>query len=188
MISLEKWMILTPLQKLPENREDYGKLVVAKGFKLLPKVQNIAQSGHTGQVSTSVQKVVFKVTLTIVKVFNWIDPPAKHRCLIWSLLVETKITKIWDHVKPADRKTFHSSRGTWFGIWMQLGPFLKLRSTNQSGQNCLIGRVIYLLFPQNDRNSLFWKRKTFWPSYFGTFGLPWAIIFPFIRGKLHCVI
>ena len=42
-------MILTPLQKLPKNGEDWGKLIVAKGFKKLPKVQNIAQSGHTGR-------------------------------------------------------------------------------------------------------------------------------------------
>ena len=28
---------------------DLGKLIVAKGFKKLPKVQKIAQSGHTGQ-------------------------------------------------------------------------------------------------------------------------------------------
>ena len=47
MVSLEKWMILTPLQKLTKNGEDWGKLIVAKGFKMLPKVQNIAQSGHT---------------------------------------------------------------------------------------------------------------------------------------------
>ena len=47
MILLEKWMILTPLQKLPNNVGDWGKLIVAKGFKKLPKVQNIAQSGHT---------------------------------------------------------------------------------------------------------------------------------------------
>ena len=40
-------MILTPFQKLPKNGEDWGKLFVAKGFKKLPKVQNIAQSGHT---------------------------------------------------------------------------------------------------------------------------------------------
>ena len=33
--------------KFPKNGEDYGKLIVAKGFKKLPKVQNIAQSGHT---------------------------------------------------------------------------------------------------------------------------------------------
>ena len=37
-------MILTPLQKLPKNGEDWGKLIVANGFKKLPKVQNIAQS------------------------------------------------------------------------------------------------------------------------------------------------
>ena len=39
MISLEKLNILTPLQKLPKNVGDLGKLVVAKGFKKLPKVQ-----------------------------------------------------------------------------------------------------------------------------------------------------
>ena len=40
-------MILTPLQKLPKNVEDSGKLIVAKGLKKLPKVKKIAQSGHT---------------------------------------------------------------------------------------------------------------------------------------------
>ena len=40
-------MILMPLQKLPKNVEDLGKLIVAKGLKKLPKVQKIAQSGHT---------------------------------------------------------------------------------------------------------------------------------------------
>ena len=43
MISLEKLMILAPLQKLPKNVGDLGK-----GFKKLPKVQKIANSGHTG--------------------------------------------------------------------------------------------------------------------------------------------
>ena len=47
MVSLEKWMILTPLQKSTKNGKDWGKLIVAKAFKKLPKVQNIAQSGHT---------------------------------------------------------------------------------------------------------------------------------------------
>ena len=36
------------LQKLPENVGDLGKIIVAKGFKKLHKVQKIAQSGHTG--------------------------------------------------------------------------------------------------------------------------------------------
>ena len=39
---------MTPSQKLPKNVRNLGKLIVAKGFKKLPKVQKIAQSGHTG--------------------------------------------------------------------------------------------------------------------------------------------
>ena len=33
---------------MPKNVGDLGKLIVAKGFKKLPKVQKIAKSGHTG--------------------------------------------------------------------------------------------------------------------------------------------
>ena len=44
MISLEKWKILTPLQNLPGNVGDLGKLIAAKDFKKLPKVQKIAKS------------------------------------------------------------------------------------------------------------------------------------------------
>ena len=50
MISLEKGQILTPLQKLPKNVGDLGKLIAAKGFEKWPKVQKIAQSAHTGSV------------------------------------------------------------------------------------------------------------------------------------------
>ena len=39
MVSLDKWTILTSLQKLPKNGGDWGNLIVAKGFKKLPKVQ-----------------------------------------------------------------------------------------------------------------------------------------------------
>ena len=39
MISVEKWSILTPLQKMPKNVGDLDKLIVAKGFKKFPKVQ-----------------------------------------------------------------------------------------------------------------------------------------------------
>ena len=38
-MSLEKWQILTPLQKLPKNVRDLAQLIVAKGFKNLPKVK-----------------------------------------------------------------------------------------------------------------------------------------------------
>ena len=50
MISAEKLLISTPLQKLPKNVGDLGKLIVAKGFKNLTKVQLIVQSGHTEYV------------------------------------------------------------------------------------------------------------------------------------------
>ena len=39
MISLEKLKILTPLQKMPKNVGDLGKLTVSNGFDKLPKVQ-----------------------------------------------------------------------------------------------------------------------------------------------------
>ena len=39
MISLEKLKILTPLQKLPKNIGDLGKLIIANGFEKLPKLQ-----------------------------------------------------------------------------------------------------------------------------------------------------
>ena len=39
MISLEKWKILTPLQKMRKNVGDLGKQIAAKSFKNLPKVQ-----------------------------------------------------------------------------------------------------------------------------------------------------
>ena len=58
MISLEKLKILTPLQKLPKNVGDSGKLIVAKGFKKLPKVQQIAQSGHTDSFAHNVTRSV----------------------------------------------------------------------------------------------------------------------------------
>ena len=39
MILQEKWKIFTPLQKLPRNMGNLGKLIVATGFEKLPKVQ-----------------------------------------------------------------------------------------------------------------------------------------------------
>ena len=45
-------MILTHLQKLPNNVGNLGKIFVATGFEWLPKVQKIAQSGHTGYIPT----------------------------------------------------------------------------------------------------------------------------------------
>ena len=53
MISLEKLKILTPLQNLSKNVGYLGQLIVAKGFKKLPKVQEIAQYGHPDRVLNS---------------------------------------------------------------------------------------------------------------------------------------
>ena len=39
--------ILTPLQKLPKNVRDLGKIIVVTGLGKVPKVQQITQSGHT---------------------------------------------------------------------------------------------------------------------------------------------
>ena len=39
MISLEKLKSLTHSQKLPKNVGDLGKLIFAKGFENLPKIQ-----------------------------------------------------------------------------------------------------------------------------------------------------
>ena len=56
MISLEKWKILTHLQKLLNNEGYLGKIIVATGFKKLPKVQQIAKSGHTEEKQASNQQ------------------------------------------------------------------------------------------------------------------------------------
>ena len=39
MISLEKWAILTPLQKLPTTVVNLGKIIFATGFEKLHKLQ-----------------------------------------------------------------------------------------------------------------------------------------------------
>ena len=54
-ISLEKWYILTPLQKLPKNVGTLGKLIVAEDFKKFP------QSGHIDQLP----QLIFATTLWI---------------------------------------------------------------------------------------------------------------------------
>ena len=51
IIALEKLKTWTPLQKLPKHVGDLGELIVATGFEKLPKVQKIAQCGHTGHFS-----------------------------------------------------------------------------------------------------------------------------------------
>ena len=40
-------MILSSLQKLPNNVGDLAKIIIVTSFEWLPKVQKIAQPGHT---------------------------------------------------------------------------------------------------------------------------------------------
>ena len=42
IVALEKLKILTPLQKLPKNMGDLGKLIVANGFEKPKKLPNLA--------------------------------------------------------------------------------------------------------------------------------------------------
>ena len=66
-----KRIILSPLQKLPKNVRDLGKLIVAKGFKKLPKVQKIAQSGHTGCTALDkLTKPLYKVSLAPIPMIH----------------------------------------------------------------------------------------------------------------------
>ena len=63
MILLEKWTILTLLQKLPNNVGDLGKIIVATSFEWLPKLHKIAQSGHTGALSHLIKFNIGQVVL-----------------------------------------------------------------------------------------------------------------------------
>ena len=57
-------MIMTPLQKLPNNVSDLGKIIVATGFEWLLKTQKIAISGHTAWVATLVTSHVLQSNKT----------------------------------------------------------------------------------------------------------------------------
>ena len=70
MNSLEKWMILTPLQKMPNNVGDLGKTSAATSFEWLPKVQKIAKSGHTG-----LQHTVFQPSPQVIRTRTSLQTP-----------------------------------------------------------------------------------------------------------------
>ena len=52
-----------PSPKLPKDVNDLGKIFVATGFEKLPKVQLIAQSGHTVSSGQSCQHYEHKIWL-----------------------------------------------------------------------------------------------------------------------------
>ena len=58
--------------KIAKNVGDLGKLIVAKGFKKLPKVQKITKSGHTCSFGLAEANVIsFESNLTAI-VFHFI--------------------------------------------------------------------------------------------------------------------
>ena len=72
-------MILTPIQKLYNNMVNLGKIIVATGFEWLPKVQKIAQSGHTGldmpfstQVVSLLQYLFYKPSIITYSISTYI--------------------------------------------------------------------------------------------------------------------
>ena len=69
-------MILAPLQKLPKNVKDLGKLIVPKGIKKLLKVQKIANYGHTEQVASSANVARrFSLLFTYTLIRQYPAPP-----------------------------------------------------------------------------------------------------------------
>ena len=74
MISLEKYKILTPKQKLSKNVGILGKIILATGFEKLPKVPEIAQSGHTvggRKANDFFQHETFHVWLEMIELMTY---------------------------------------------------------------------------------------------------------------------
>ena len=66
---------MAPLQKLPKNVQDLGKVIVAKGSKKLPKVQKIAKSGHTDGAHNGPLHLVQTRQITLQNVLTKIVQP-----------------------------------------------------------------------------------------------------------------
>ena len=72
MISLEKWYILTPLQKLPRNVRDLGKLIVAKAFKKSPNLVTLFVNDAHQSLRPCGVVVHFSVSIFAFPCFNQI--------------------------------------------------------------------------------------------------------------------
>ena len=77
IISLEKWMILTPLQKLPKNVGDLGKLIVAQSL------WKVAQ----GPINRPIWSQCLKIT--------YFNEPWKWKSVFTGLLHKEKEAKHW---------------------------------------------------------------------------------------------
>ena len=68
MISLEIWYILTPLQKLPKNVGDLGKLIVAKGFKSCPKPNKLPDLVTLVSDHLAIQPIIVYYSINILTI------------------------------------------------------------------------------------------------------------------------
>ena len=78
---------MTPLQNLPRNVGDLGKLIAAKGFKKLPKDQKIAKSGHTDRKRPLTQPSRYHCPINKF----WSDRGAKVSVLAFYLTIRVRI-------------------------------------------------------------------------------------------------
>ena len=91
MISQEIGMILKPLQKVPNNAGNLGKIIVATAFEWLPKVQNIAQFGQTALLQLSHSAT--PISLSLSHLFS-IFPHFHHCTSTLASLEAVKASKI----------------------------------------------------------------------------------------------
>ena len=105
-------MILTPLQKLPNNVGDLGKIIVATSFEWLPKVEKIAQSGHTG-LCYLLRAIFFrKVTIYVCPFVTLKQNRVKSHA--------TSVTKLGNFLEPLDNKFSNKNSPN---VWRLLGQF-----------------------------------------------------------------
>ena len=69
---------MTTLQKLPKNVCTLGKLILATGYEKLPKIQKIAQSGHTVSALCRTFSILTSVVVQLIIDVSLIDVEEVH--------------------------------------------------------------------------------------------------------------
>ena len=85
-----------PLQNLPKNVGYLGKLIVAKGFKKLPKVQQIAHFGHTEDLSLPNFQTNLLIVLSFINCLNFLAFHKRNSLplgLIWVFISNGALTE-----------------------------------------------------------------------------------------------
>ena len=126
-------MILTFYKKMPKNVGDLGKLIVAKGFKKLPKVQKIARSGHTVIPPLGKFHHTFWLNWHLVNLSEVPIKMARNRFLRSKRLNWQEIDLLQEHIDIKELLLVNRTRSTWMveldvwsAIWLNLFPFFDL--------------------------------------------------------------